>query len=174
MLLLNSTDLKTDNNIVYRVKRDGPDMTWYVVRDLGATLGATGIYRPRRNDLDAFEASPFLVSNAGDPVKFGFQGLQRELLREVDAPALRWMAALVGQLSDRQWNDAFRAAGYDEQTTSRYVAALKDRVTAAASIDASFEGGNSDYWADRNIPRIAHAIGQIPQGVIGLISKLVH
>ncbi|HTM05278.1 MAG TPA: hypothetical protein VL173_17330 [Vicinamibacterales bacterium] len=166
MLLLNSTDLKTENNIVYRVNEDGRDEMWYVVRDLGATLGETGVYRPRRNDVDAFEASPFLVSHADDgSLKFGFQGLQRELLRDVDAPALRWMADLFGQLSDRQWHDAFRAGGYDEATASRYITALKDRVAAAASIDPSFDGDDSDYWAGRTFPRVLHAIKQIPHAV---------
>jgi hypothetical protein len=40
MMLLNSTDLKDANNVVYLARRESaPPVLWYSVNDLGATLG---------------------------------------------------------------------------------------------------------------------------------------
>jgi len=61
MVLLNSTDLRNENNTIYEVTRAGERECWYVVKDLGATLGETGVIRPIRNDLDAFERDPLLI-----------------------------------------------------------------------------------------------------------------
>ena len=50
MMILNSTDLKDDNNAVYeRRKGDRVVGRWYAVKDLGATLGTTGRMDPKRN-----------------------------------------------------------------------------------------------------------------------------
>ena len=48
MMILNSTDLKDDNNTIYE-RREGDRVAgrWYVVKDLGATLGTTGRCRSR-------------------------------------------------------------------------------------------------------------------------------
>ena len=47
MMILNSTDLKDDNNAIYE-RRSGDRVAgrWYVVKDLGATLGTTGRVDP--------------------------------------------------------------------------------------------------------------------------------
>src|SRR5262249_18026063 len=66
MALLNSTDLRNENNTIYDVKTAGHRQRWYVVKDLGAALGETGVYRPTRNDIDAFESEPlFTVDSHG-------------------------------------------------------------------------------------------------------------
>src|SRR5687767_4814838 len=63
MMILNSTDLKNENNELYEL-RDGPReqaRNWYVVKDLGATLGETGRFDPRRGYLDGFEREAFIT-----------------------------------------------------------------------------------------------------------------
>ena len=55
MMILNSTDLKDDNNTLYEVEgppREGA-RRWYVVKDLGASLGETGKMDPRRGTSTA-------------------------------------------------------------------------------------------------------------------------
>jgi hypothetical protein len=39
-----------------------------------------------------------------------------------------WVSNLLAELSDRQWRDAFRAAGYDPQVADRFIRALRARV----------------------------------------------
>lgn len=40
----------------------------------------------------------------------------------------REQATLLAQLSDRQWQDAFRAGGYDQETANRYIRQLREKV----------------------------------------------
>ena len=80
MALLDSTDLRNENNAIYDVTINSARHRWYVVKDLGATLGETGVYRPLRNDIDAFEHEPLFVADSDDQIRFAYRGLQRELL----------------------------------------------------------------------------------------------
>jgi hypothetical protein len=38
---------------------------------------------------------------------------------------------MLSQLTDRQWNDAFRAGGYDSATADRFVRKLKINIAEA-------------------------------------------
>src|SRR5205814_4929343 len=63
MMILNSTDLKNQNNELYDVvgePREGA-RRWYVVKDLGASLGETGRMDPRRSYVEGFEREPFIT-----------------------------------------------------------------------------------------------------------------
>jgi hypothetical protein len=61
-------------------------------------------------------------------VRFAFKGRHQELLRQIAPVDVRWISERVLQLTDRQWQDAFRAGGYDAATTARYV----NRIRAKA------------------------------------------
>ena len=75
MMVLNSTDLKDDNNVIYeRHAGDRVAGRWYVVKDLGATLGTTGRVDPKRNDIDAFEPHGFITGVRNGHVRFAFKG----------------------------------------------------------------------------------------------------
>ncbi|MBI3049895.1 MAG: hypothetical protein HYY76_16470 [Acidobacteria bacterium] len=39
-----------------------------------------------------------------------------------------WTCRLLSRLGDAQWHDAFRAAGYSEHRTWRFVAKIKSKV----------------------------------------------
>ena len=81
LLMFNSTDLKNDNNSIYKFKEpvEGADR-WFVVRDLGAALGETGKMYPRRNCLECFEQHGFITAIDGDHVQFDYVGRHQELL----------------------------------------------------------------------------------------------
>jgi hypothetical protein len=133
LLMLNSTDLKDENNGLYDVlePRDGV-RRWFVVRDLGAALGETGKWYPRRNWVDGFEKSRFITRVSSDHIEFGYQGRHKELLSLITAADLRWASARMGQLTDQQWRDAFRAGNYDDVATGRYLRVIKQRIADAA------------------------------------------
>jgi hypothetical protein len=44
---------------------------------------------------------------------------------------------LLSRLSDRQWTDAFRAAGYTSEQTNRYVRKIKAKIAQGTSILAA-------------------------------------
>jgi hypothetical protein len=54
-----------------------------------------------------------------------------------------WAMNLIGGLTQRQWDDAFRAGGYPPDVAARYIAILRGRIAegrAAANSDWPFEG----------------------------------
>ncbi len=114
LLVFNSVDLKTSNNTVYEVRRDHRVEKWYVVRDLGSALGEGSGLRPKRNNPDLFERQRFITGVDDGFVKFDYHGKQPELIhRRITTVEVKWASDLLAGLSDRQWDDAFRAGGYD-------------------------------------------------------------
>jgi hypothetical protein len=137
LMLINSTDLKNDNNEMYEVK--GPPRErasrWYVVKDLGASLGETGRVDPRRGSLEGFEREPFLRGRDGEFVRFAFRGRHQELLQQIRVADLKWACQRVLALTDRQWHDAFAAANYDQEITDRYVARIRAKAREGLALE---------------------------------------
>jgi hypothetical protein len=150
-LILNNWDWKTSNNKVYEVT--GPDGTVerrYIVRDLGASLGKTSspaalrwlgtrVAQGNRNDLEDFEEQGFIEGVEGDRVRFDYNGIYQTVVDTVAVADVVWMSRLLSRLSDAQWNDAFRAAGYAPEQAWRYVAKLKSKVAEGMALAASTE-----------------------------------
>jgi hypothetical protein len=130
MMILNSTDLKDDNNTLYEL--EGPPSEgarrWYVVKDLGGSLGETGRMDPRRGYIDGFEKEPFVTGVDEARVKFGFRGRHQELLEDIRVEDVRWMCERLQKVTDRQWRDAFHAGNYSDEITARYVARIRQKV----------------------------------------------
>jgi hypothetical protein len=131
MMILNSTDLKNQNNERYNVigepREDAAE--WYVVKDLGASLGETGRMDPRRGYIDGFEREPFVVGVDNGRVRFGFRGRHQELLANITVEDVRWTCDRLRKVSDRQWADAFRAGNYSDDLARRYMARIQQKIT---------------------------------------------
>ncbi len=139
LLIVNSTDLKDDNNSVYQLQEPWDGATrWFVVRDLGAALGETGRFYPRRNWLEGFEKQPFITRVDGTRVEFAYDGLQQELLSLIRPEDVQWAARLLARLTDGQWQDAFRAANYPPPVAERYIRRIKQKIEdgLAVRVDA--------------------------------------
>lgn len=138
MLALNSTDLKDDNNSIYKLKEpwDGAPR-WFVVRDVGAALGETGKLYPRRNWLEGFEKQGFITGIAADGhVEFDYDGRHQELLTMIRPEDVRWAAALMQRLTDDQWHDAFRAGNYTDAQADRFIARIKQKIADGLALRA--------------------------------------
>lgn len=136
LMLINSTDLKDDNNEVYEPEprpRRGPTHL-YVVKDLGASLGETGRVDPRRGYLEGFEREPFLLEPSGPFVRFAFRGRHQELVQRIPVTDLHWTCRRVLAIADGQWRDAFRAGNYDADATRRYVARIRAKAQEALAL----------------------------------------
>ena len=129
LLMFNSTDLKDDNNRIYQLQQpwDGASR-WFIVRDLGASLGETGKVYPRRNWWLGFEKQAFITAVDGDRVQFDYDGLHKELLRMIRADDVRWAAQQLARLTDQQWHDAFQSANYAQVDADRYIGRLKEKI----------------------------------------------
>jgi hypothetical protein len=136
MVVLNSTDLKEDNNTVYRRTREGQAPThWFVVKDLGATLGTTGRFSPQRNDVEAFERDGFIKGVRDGRVEFHFKGRHQALLDQITVADVMWTCTQLARLTDRQWDDAFRAGGYGEAVRGRYIAKIKSKIQEGLALE---------------------------------------
>ena len=57
------------------------------------------------------------------------------MFRDITAADVVWVSRLFARLSDRQWRDAFRAAGYPEPQSERFIAKLKSKVQEGLALD---------------------------------------
>ena len=129
LLMLNSTDLKDDNNSVYQLREPWDGATrWFVVRDVGAALGETGRFYPRRNWLEGFERQAFITKVAGERIEFDYDGVQQEMFARLAPDDVRWAAGLMQRLTDDQWRDAFRAGNYAPPDAERYIRRIKQKI----------------------------------------------
>ena len=149
-VMLNSWDWKTSNNKIYELAepRNGV-RRWFVVRDLGASLGKTsyptllkwfrlrGFGQGTRNDLPGFEAQGFIVDvNEQSHPEFDYRGIYRDVIETVTLADVRWTCMWLSRLSDDQWRDAFRAGGYNSEQTARYVAKMKAKIAQGLAVTA--------------------------------------
>jgi hypothetical protein len=137
MVLVNNWDIKTSQNMIYRIKGENSDPRhWFVVRDLGASLGSTRWFLPgSRSDVDGFEREPFIKSVA-QTVEFHYRGAWREphLGRQVTPGDVRWMCELLSRLSLQQWQDAFRAGGYEAPVADRFIRRLRQKIAEGQTL----------------------------------------
>jgi hypothetical protein len=140
-LIVNNWDWKTSNNKIYEVA-DGaaPGRRQYVVRDLGAALGKTtfprllkwtplrGMGQGSRNDIDGFEQQGFIKGVDGQRVRFDYRGIHARLVDTVTLDDVVWTCRLMSRISEQQWRDAFRAAGYSDEEQRRFVTKLQSKI----------------------------------------------
>jgi hypothetical protein len=129
MAMLNNSDLKPDQNAVYNLQqpREGAQR-WYMVRDLGQSFGETGAMRADRNDIVEFETERFILGVREGRVRFNWSGRWRELLQDIRPADVRWTCERLSRLTPKQWEDAFRAGGYDPALAERFIKRLREKI----------------------------------------------
>ncbi len=139
-VLFNNWDLKTAQNAIYEVKADSAEpQKWYMVRDLGSSLGKSAwLTFGTKDDPAGFEAQPFIVGVRGNRVRFAFEGgwTDPQMHSSITPSDVRWICGLLARLSDAQWADAFRAGGYSSAEGQRYIRRLKEKVAEGLSTAA--------------------------------------
>jgi len=144
MALLNNWDLKTINNAIYEV--DGEQR--YLVSDVGATFGKTGssISRSKSNMKD-YDDSKFIDKKTSSDVDFALhsrpfflaavnvgnyenRSRMERITKHIPIADAKWLGQLLGQLSDEQIRDCFRAGGYGPDEVDGYAKEVQERITA--------------------------------------------
>ena len=135
MVLLNNSDLKSAQNVIYDLKRPREGaQRWYVVRDLGHSFGETGKFRADRNDVVEFETEAFTKGVSNGKVKFNWSGFHGQLLADITPADVHWTCERLARLSDRQWQDAFRAGGYDSMLAERVIRRFKQKIAEGLAL----------------------------------------
>jgi hypothetical protein len=129
LTMFNSTDLKNSNNSLYEYRNGDLVEQWYVARDVGAALGDANRIAPRKGHAESFERMPFILGVANGHVQFAYNGWYKNLVRDRITPEeVVWATDLLGRLSERQFADAFRAAGYEPAVANRFIAKLREKI----------------------------------------------
>lgn len=143
MALLNNWDLKDDNNsVVQRSANDGggdADERIYYVSDLGASFGSTGSLvrnvfhfadppAGSKDDPSGYAHQPFIDGVTDGEVQFHYKGKDRNTLKGISVETARWMGDMLGRLSEKQLEDAFRGAGFNDDEVATHVHAMRERI----------------------------------------------
>ena len=151
-MLLANWDLKASNNRVYEaVDASSQPQRFYVVRDLGSSLGSPRQHRffawlgirgqqGTKNDLAGFEGRGFITEVDGNRVEFDYRGLNEELTAIVTPADVVWSCELLNRLPDGHWQAAFRAGGYDPDTAARFIAKIKQKIAEGLALRTSTTG----------------------------------
>lgn len=137
MVLVNNWDLTTQNTAVYDLgRRWNGARRWYTVKDLGAAISRNrgALLQGTRGDIEGFAKQGFIAGVYDGQVRFDWGGPHAELLEGITPEDVRWVCALLDRLSDRQWEDALRAAGYGGDEALRLRRTLEQRIAAGRNL----------------------------------------
>jgi hypothetical protein len=134
-VMLNDWDAKQDNNNVLAIPdSDGSSKDWYIVADWGGTLGKMGgVFSHSKWDLDAYRKQAFIEGVSGGQVKLKYSGKGGNILNSVPVEHARWFAGVVGQLTDEQLMQAFRAAGASQTEATGFAARIREKINELKS-----------------------------------------
>jgi hypothetical protein len=133
MALLNNWDIKDSNNTILFVRNDGGENELrYIVHDLGATFGKSGgafwTITRSRNDPEGYVKANFIEKVKNGHVDFHYSGKRNKLFDDITVEDVKWMSRWLAQLSDRQIEDAFRAANYRAEDVHLLAGAFRERI----------------------------------------------
>lgn len=136
MVFFNNWDIVDVQNKVLEVKTDKGIQTQYIISDLGATFGKLGnnnlpiIYRLGRstNNPKRYIDSSFIDGVEKGEVDLAYKGKNRDLFDGITVAEARWLSNLLNQLTDKQIEDAFRAANYSSGDIKILKTAVKNRI----------------------------------------------
>jgi hypothetical protein len=134
--MLGNRDLKDEQNAIYSLTapREGASR-WYVVRDLGQSLGRTSMRGTREGDVEAFARLPFIASVSDGRVRFAqIDSRVSDLYADIRPADVRWLCRRLARLTDAQLADAFRAGGYPDADARRFILRLKQKIVEGLSL----------------------------------------
>jgi hypothetical protein len=138
MVLLNNFDIKDSNNKILVLHKDsGETELRYFVADLGGTFGKVYgmpkifrifIFKPDRNNPNAYAKAHMIDDVKDGRIRFHYSGKRPNLFRDITVEDAEWIAGRLSQLSDRQIEDAFRAANYSSEEIRKLTQGLHERI----------------------------------------------
>lgn len=133
--MLNNWDAKTtNNNVLGMFDEDGKVIDWYLVADWGGAFGKMGGFTSHTKwDLDDYTKQAFLDGTSGGQLKLHYSGKMSSSLKSIPMEHARWFAGIVGQLSDEQLRDAFRAAGAAPNEVEGFSRRLRQKINELKS-----------------------------------------
>ena len=135
--LLSNWDAKsTNNNVLGMFEEDGKTVKdWYLVADWGGTFGKTGGFMSHTKwDLADYTKQAFIDGVRGNAVQFHYSGKMGSSLKTIPLDHVKWFTGIVGQLSDNQIRDAFKASGASSAEIDGFSAHIRKRINELKAV----------------------------------------
>lgn len=135
--LLSNWDAKsTNNNVLGMFEEDGKTVKdWYLVADWGGTFGKTGGFMSHTKwDLADYTKQAFIDGVRGNAVQFHYSGKMGSSLKTIPLDHVKWFTGIVGQLSDNQIRDAFKASGATSAEIDGFSAHIRKRINELKAV----------------------------------------
>ncbi len=144
MALLENWDLKDENNKILVVQNGNRNELHYIVSDLGTTFGKTGgqkspvaffkSIKGSRNEPNDYVNDQFIDGVEGNIVRLDYSGKNSDMMRDITVEDAKWIGGLLSRLSDRQLQDAFRAANYSASEVDMLARSVRKRINELTSL----------------------------------------
>jgi hypothetical protein len=138
MALMENWDLKDDNNRILATTRNGRTELHYVVSDLGTTFGKTGgqnspmafirSVKGSRNEPEDYVEDALIKAVEGNMVRLDYSGKNADMMRNITIADAKWIGGWLSRLSEKQIQDAFRAANYNADEVRMLTGAVRKRI----------------------------------------------
>lgn len=131
MAIINNWDLKDENNRILITE----GRAYHIVSDLGASFGKLANNSTSRsgrsvNSPKDYTSSSFIKEVRNGVIELDYRGRDEGVVKGIKIEDGRWLANLLTQLTDRQIEDAFRAAKYGKKSIRIYSRAFRKRINA--------------------------------------------
>ena len=133
-LIANNWDIKPSQNRIYTGVRN--PSRWFVVQDLGASLGKTGWPVGNRNNIDDFESQKLVTGVQDGRVQFDYHARHKELLSDITPADVVWICRLFERITDKQWADLFAGAHMSDEAGVRYTRKIKSKVQEGLALQS--------------------------------------
>ena len=129
-VLVNNWDSKEENNTVLGMyDENGEVQEWYTVADWGGSFGKTGsVFSHTKWDQEDFGKQRFVEGVSGNSVRLHYSG-KMSGHRSVPLEHARWFSGLIGQLTQDQLRDAFKAAGASQSEIEGFTRHLRSKIS---------------------------------------------
>ncbi len=129
MAMFNNWDIKDENTVILK---DG-DAHYYIISDIGSSFGKLSNVSGGRsgrsvNKPEQYARSNFIKQVRDGIIELDYRGKAENIIKTVKVEHGRWLADLLLQLSDKQIEDAFRAANYKPEDIKMLAQAFKARI----------------------------------------------
>jgi hypothetical protein len=129
MAMVNNFDVNDKNTAILK---DG-DSQYYIVSDLGASFGKLAKEGSKKsgrsvNKPEQYAQANFIKQVRDGIIELDYRATEDDLFKGIKVEHGRWLADLLLQLSDKQIEDAFRAANYDDEEVKLLAESFKTRI----------------------------------------------
>ncbi len=133
--LLNNWDAKpTNNNVLGMYDDEDKVIDWYLVADWGGAFGKMGNFMSHTKwDLADYQKQAFLDGVSKGQLKLHYSGKMSSTLKTVPLEHASWFAGIIGQLTDAQIQDAFKAAGATPAEVEGFSRRVRQKINELKS-----------------------------------------